>query len=1025
LLHRRGHHAAAALLTLAVMLRAAPAAAQTRLPTGAPGPDYWQQRVDYRVEARLDPERRALDGTAWITYRNNSPDTLRTLHWHLYQNIFRPGSAGRAARRIVGRRMTTTRGITVRDVELEGRPLEQRVTGTLMETPLPVPLAPGDTLALRVRWALDVPAIASLRTGSVGEDFGMAQWYPQVAVYDDVHGWNTTPYRGQGEFYLEYGSWDVRLTLPARFLVAATGTLANPGQTLPRAQHARLAAVRRGRVTAIVAERDTGGAGTRDSTRTWHFTARDVRDFAWAASPRFLWNATRTSPTSKQPGGVLIHSFFTADERDFYEQSASVARDAIQFFSRRFGEYVYPQATVVSRPVEGMEYPMLVFEGVESRIINMPPQVTVHELAHQWYPMMIGSHETRHPFMDEGFATFITSLALAARYDGAGLWSPELPRFARGVLGPGDERRFNARLALLTAGDADDRPLLAHADSIPDVQLGANVYNKTSAALFMLRDVLGEETFSRAMLAYYDRWLLKHPYPDDFFRTVEDVAGRDLDWFWEQWFRRTWTLDVAVAGVERIDGAGHPGAAVALANAGRAVMPVTVRLTLEDGTIRDVRVPETAWRGGPRYTLRADSLPAAVRSVEVDPALVLLDTDRENNVWPRGTPPAAGPFFGVTLATLLAMLGTALAVAVAARVAGSLVGMRRAGLRVVRYGTTRLVLWSRDRGLHVGRRRPPRVWGGTTVAIPAASPRSAGELRKWTARAFAAGPLAGLAVALTAAMLVAALEAAYRAGARGTSDYWLDSWIFFVAVFALLGALRSLLPRRARGYLLHQPWLRLLLARGGDAERWSAAQALVAASHGGVRPRDWSVDVVAWAAAPGAASRTGVAGSVLAYHHALDRGDVDMAARMIGHARNGVAGRRWWRVVRRNVLAEAAFFEADVRADVMAAREALAGAGGGRRIAPPTWARANAAVALASGDPAAGTAWAAKGLAALDHARVNAGAGITTLEEELLRTLRDRCAAAEAAERPHSSVDVAVPGADASSVPRDDSGLQL
>jgi hypothetical protein len=981
--------AAAIVLVILIAIAAVPAAGQTRSPTGAPGPAYWQQRVDYRVDARLDPERHHLAGTAWITYRNNSPDTLRTLHWHLYQNIFRSDSPAADRTEIVGRAMTATRGITVHEVSSGERELVRLVRGTLMETPLGAPLLPGDTLALRVGWELDVPTIASLRTGSAGEDFGMAQWYPQVAVYDDVHGWNTSPYRGQGEFYTEFGDWDVRLTLPTRFLVAATGTLQNAEEVLSAPQRARLAGVTRGRVTPIVSESDTGGVGHGGAARHWHFAARDVRDFAWAASPRFVWNATRTAATARHPDGILIHSLFAPDERSFYEQSADVARDAIERFDRRFGPYIYPQATTVSGPVEGMEYPMLVFEGVASRVINMPPQVTVHELAHEWFPMMVGSNETRHAFMDEGFATYMTSVALAERYAGAALWSERLPRFARGLLGRGDERRFNLALALISAGRNGDTPLMTHADSTPALQLATNAYNKTSVVLFMLRDVIGEPAFSRAMLAYYDRWLLKHPYAPDFFNTVEDVAGRDLDWFWDEWFYQTWTLDVAVDEVTQTSpgGARPTSAAVTLRNGGRAVMPLTLRLTLDDGSTRDVRVPETVWRGGPRHTVRVDSLTARVRSVEVDPGLVLLDTDRGNNVWPRGAPPVAGMFFGVTIVELIAMLAVAVILVVAARATAAYGGLEAAGFRPVRLGSRRVIVWSVERGLRLGWRRKPRLFGSTTLGAPPAV-GTAHDLRRRTARAWASGPAAAVVLAAAAGTVCLALELAYRRGLRQESSFRLDSLLFLVGVVALLGFVLSLVPRPTRGFFAPHPWLRLLLGQGLWAVRWSAAQALVAASHGGVRPRDWSAQLVAWATEPADGTRGEAGGALLAYYHSLDRGDPETAAHWLERARAGTAS--WWsRWARRTVLAETAFFAALYRHDPATALTALAGARRGRWVEPRVWTRARAAERLSAGDAASALELVARGQAELSRTAVRAGAGIAAMEEDLLARITE------------------------------------
>ncbi|HEV2129663.1 MAG TPA: M1 family metallopeptidase, partial [Longimicrobiaceae bacterium] len=777
---------AALLLPTAVQAQGA-----VRLPDGRPGLGYWQQQVDYSVEARLEPAVRRLTGRARITYHNASPDTLRELHWHLYQNIFRADSRAGGAEQILGRRMTATRGITVHRVAAAGQPLDREIAGTLMRTPLREPLLPRDSLVLQVEWEYEVPPIPSLRTGSRGEDFGMAQWYPQIAVYDDRHGWNDTPYLGTGEFYLEYGRWDARITVPSDYIVAATGTLRNPEQLLTPAQLRRLREVSRGRVTQVVTAAEIGTRGvSHPAERTWHFTARDVRDFAWAASPNFVWDATRTAPLPLQPTGVWIHSFYRADEARDYHWSAAVARQAIEYWSRRFGPYLYPQATVVSGPVEGMEYPMLAFGGPGSRVENQPLMVIVHELAHQWYPMMLGTHETRYPAMDEGMTTFITSLALEELFGRNTFWSPRLPYFARGILGRGDERRILQAAYLLDAGGDSDFPLLTHAHELNEWQLGLQVYVKTASVLFMLQDLLGEETFHRAMHVYHERWRFKHPYPEDFFRTVEDVAGRDLGWFWQPWFRGTATLDLALRDISQEQQADGWRAQLTLENRGEAIMPATLRLTLRDGSVRDLRVPETVWMNGDRtHAAEITDLPARVRSAEIDPARILADVRRSNNVWPAGAPSAAGPLLGMHWhGILLMLLGAGLTVA-AARVSGTFMSARRSATRMVRYGLGPLTLWTAANGLRAG--WVGRLYGGGALSLPR-SGVAPDELRRHLGEVAAGGAAGALMLAAITAFLVAALELAGRLALRPEGHYHLDSVLATVAGLALLSALLSL-----------------------------------------------------------------------------------------------------------------------------------------------------------------------------------------------------------------------------------------
>lgn len=963
--------------------------ALTRLPDGRPGPAYWQQQVDYSLDATLDPARRVLTGRGTITYHNNSPDALAELRWHLYQNLFRADS-GTTAATIVGREMTRTSGIRVTRVAAAGRALTPVVTRTLMRTALPAPLAPGDSLQLDVEWTLDVPAVASLRTGSAGEDFGMAQWYPQVSTYDDVHGWHDLPYEGQGEFHLEYGRWDVRLTLPRRFLVAATGTLRNPDAVLAPAQAGalrRAASAPAGQLARVVSAADTGGRGAppgRD--RTWRFTAERVRDFAWAASPRFLWHATRTGPLATRPEGALIHSFFPPNESEHYAASYDVARRSIEFFSARFGDYPYPQATTVSGPVEGMEYPMLVFEGVttgwDALWANFPELVTVHELGHEWYPMLVGSNETRHAFMDEGFNTFIEMDWFRERYGRGGYWSARMPRWLRGLLGPGDHRRMNYAQARLLGATV---PLMTPADSVPPAQLGTVAYQKPAAALVMLRDVLGDSVFYAALREYTRRWSFRHPYPDDFFRTVESVAGRELDWFWRPWFYETRRLDLALGGVQSERRGDGYAARVDVRNRGAVAMPATVKLTLDDGSARLVRLPESAWRGTDTVAaVEAAGLPAPVRHAELDPEQVLFDARRANNVWPAGAPTTLGPLFGVTWRGLFGLLALAAAIAVLVRAVGLWDGIRLSKFRPVRYAVGPFSLWSARRGFHLRRMPGPRLYGAGVLALP---PHGA-DLARGTAYLASAGPVASLLAAAVVFSLVFLLERRYDAGLRPTGSYLLDSALFLIGAAAVLGFVRVLRPRRARGaYVSSAPWVRLLTRPHSPAmRRWAAVRALVAQSFAGERPRAWDPAWIEAATAESDGSAAEAGACMLAYLWALDRGDTPAAGDFLERAR-GAAGRRWWRFrMRRHVNAEAAFFAAYAEGDVETGRHLFTRTNA-RRAPRHVRRRARAAVLLGERDLARAGVEARAGL--LDDARTEAwgGAGVATFERYWLAVL--------------------------------------
>lgn len=601
----------------AAWLVAAPALAQQ-----PGGPAACSPRAAYEVEAELDPGTGRLRAGGDVWYRNSSPDTLHQIYWHLYQNAFRAGSEAHALNQALGLSAPSTGGIAIRKLRVGGTDVEPEIRGTVMRTPLLNPLLPGDTLRFRVEWAYEVPgaeapSLLTLRTGRFGDDFAVTQWYPQVAVYDQG-GWDTTAYTGATEFYSDYARWSVRFSAPDSFVVAATGRLVNPGAVLSEEQQARLSQARAGSKTTIASPAD-GRSRPSGAGRTWHFDAACVRDFALAVSPDFVWEAARWNGRG---GDVLLNLYYRPGEQQYRREGIAMTRDVLRFLEGHHGQYAYPQVTVVSGIIPPMEFPALVFAGHGGPGFY---ETLAHELAHQWYPMVVGTNETAYPFMDEGFATFLALLAVRGRYG---------------------EEAFEERLAasreayLAVARSGKEVPVSVRPEEVPhdDFFRLTRVawYVKPALILFMLREVLGEETFAEALQVFFKEWRYEHPGPEEFFEAVESVAGQDLGWFWEPWYGTAWTLDVAVEAVEQDRRPTGWAAAVRLGNRGRAKMPVTVRLMLADGTRTDVYVPVGAWEeGGERYTVRVEGLSAPVRSVEADPAKVLLDTDRTNNHWRR------------------------------------------------------------------------------------------------------------------------------------------------------------------------------------------------------------------------------------------------------------------------------------------------------------------------------------------------------------------------------------------------------
>jgi hypothetical protein len=635
---RRTFSALAAALAIAAPLRAqmmgAPADTSAfrplelsapndyRTAAGEPGPRYWQQRADYTIAATLDTTAKTVTGTETIRYHNNSPSTLRFVWLQVDQNIYRPGSAGSylnsgdarwGARDFPG-------GLNLSYARAGGATVTPFVNGTMMRVDLPQPLAPGGTVALDFGWSFMVPEHGSDRMGREGSLYQIAQWFPRMAVFDDVHGWNTDPYLGQGEFYREYGDYDVAVTVPAGYIVAATGLLQNPAEVLTAAQRERLArAAHSAQQVAIVTGDEVGGASTRprtNGTMTWRFHATNVHDFAWAGSPRFRWD-------SENVDGVQCHSYYQPEAVQWVT-AADMTCFSIRDFSTRWFKYPWPQATSVAGPVGGMEYPMFVMVhagGTEGSVFG----TIAHEHGHEWFPMIVSSNERRYAWMDEGFNTFIDQFVNAARYGDADKNNAG-PGFLRG--------RYEALVA-----QGGDVPLMTPADRVPPAALGVTAYRKPAMVLNLLRDnVVGPEAFDAGFREYVRRWAFKHPTPADFFRTMENVTGRDLSWFWREWMYSTDVLDQAVANVTqtRTD-AGAYNVSVDLVSNTRVVMPTRLLLTLANGQTRTADLPVEIWFGGPRYTYRVQT-PAQVAGVMIDPQNTLPDQNRGNNAWGTARP---------------------------------------------------------------------------------------------------------------------------------------------------------------------------------------------------------------------------------------------------------------------------------------------------------------------------------------------------------------------------------------------------
>ncbi len=595
-----------------------------RLGSGAPGPLYFQNRADYVIHATLDTATRVLHGTETLTYTNNSPVALPYIWVQAEQNAFRKGSLNTD---VYGPNTRFgSRGFNGGDVfdKVEqvmpgGKhvPLVTRVSTTVLRINLAEPLKPGKSATLDIAWHFAIPEHGADRMGYDGSLFEFGQWYPSVCVYDDVKGWNIEPYLGQGEFYREYGDFRLSVTVPAGYIVAATGMLQNPTTVLTKTEIARLHEAAKSDTTIhIVTQADliNGSARPRHTgTQTWEFAAHNVRDVAWTTSPEYLWDASSWK-------GILAQAYFRPSAIHPWSDAADQARMSILEYSTRWYPYPYPQITVAEGPVSGMEYPMLAMEARNRDVYDLYSVIT-HEVGHNWFPMIVGSNERMHFWMDEGFNTFMNTFSEARRYPQQGT---EAQREAR-------ERETVEQYMKIGL----DRTIDVGPDRINPMLLGENQYVKTSMALHLLRDqILGDSAFDDGFREYIRRWAYKHPTPADFFRTMEDAGGRRLDWFWREFFETNDQFDQTVDTVRTRMAGDTEIVNVTYGNLDRGVLPILARFTFSDGSTQDYKYPAESWYMNSTKFRRAYAFVGkTLQKIELDPDRLLIDVDRTNNTW--------------------------------------------------------------------------------------------------------------------------------------------------------------------------------------------------------------------------------------------------------------------------------------------------------------------------------------------------------------------------------------------------------
>ena len=705
-----------------------PSPNESRLASGAPGPKYWQQRVDYNIQVQLDDEKQRLVGSEKINYRNNSPHELKYLWVQLDQNRFAPGSDESLTKEAPGLdnmsfqrlrsqlyRETFQGGHKIKSVSNQkGKPIKHEIVGTMMRIDLDDPMTSGSNFIFQIDWEYNI-IDADLNRARSGYEFfkkdknyiyELAQWFPRMAAYTDYTGWQNKQFLGSGEFALEFGNYTVEITTPADHIVAATGELQNPKNVMTTEQINRWNKGKSsGEITFIVnpeeAEKNQNKDEKVNNKKTWVFKAKNVRDFAWASSRKFIWDAKYHEFSKGKKAWAMSYYPIEAEPLWSKYSTESVAH-TLDVYSKFTFDYPYPVAISVNGPVFGMEYPMICFNGprpeedgtYSESTKNALIGVVIHEVGHNWFPMIVNSDERQWTWMDEGLNTFLQFLAQAEWQQ---KWSS----------GRGKPKSITSYMA-----SSKQRPIMTNSESIH--QFGNNAYSKPAAALNVLREtVMGRKLFDFAFKEYSTRWMFKRPEPADFFRTMEDASSKDLDWFWRGWFYTTKNVDIGVKSLklfeidtkdpdiekplkkqnredldakDLIDERNRSISkavdrnrnlldfynkydplditksdrreynewlkdlepeelkllslrkkfyVVELENIGGLVSPVILEISFKDGKNKRVRIPAEIWKRNNGSVNKLIISQKEITQIEVDPMLETADTDRQNNFWPR------------------------------------------------------------------------------------------------------------------------------------------------------------------------------------------------------------------------------------------------------------------------------------------------------------------------------------------------------------------------------------------------------
>ena len=608
--------------------------------SGQPGPKYWQNTADYQLTANLNEKTNEIIGSEILTYTNNSPDKISFLWLNVDQNIFKKDSRGKSITPITGshfgdKDQAFDGGHKIKSVKIisinNGKTIEKEanyeVSDTRMQITLPQDLnSNGGIVKIKIDFSFISPDFGSDRMGVLetknGKVFTMGQWYPRMCVYDNIKGWNTPPYLGVGEFYLEYGNFDVTITAPSNHIVVCSGELINPSEVYTVEQQKRWEIASKSDKTIQIrsAEELTNSASrpNRTATLNWHFKIQNARDVSWASSASFIIDAAKINlPSGKKSIAIAAYPIESSGQ-EAWSRATEYTKASIENYSNRWFEYPYPTAINVAGNEDGIEYPAIIFCNWKSSGQDLW-DVTDHEFGHTWFPMIVGSNERLFAWMDEGFNIFINTLSSNEFNNG---------EYKSRV------RNMHRVADVLTNSKLE--PIMTAPDAMKEANLNLLAYEKPSFGLVMLREqILGKEKFDKAFRIYIERWAFKHPQPDDFFRTMENVSGEDLNWFWRAWFVNNWRLDQGITKIKYLKNDPKMGVIITIENLEKMAMPMILEIKTKSGTTSRMKLPVDIWQRNIEWKFKYDSK-EEIAAITIDPDHALPDVNPSNNVWTVG-----------------------------------------------------------------------------------------------------------------------------------------------------------------------------------------------------------------------------------------------------------------------------------------------------------------------------------------------------------------------------------------------------